>query len=241
MPQARVPPRRAAALAAVVVAVVVACSSGAATGTPAATQATPRRDPVLLVHGFMSWGGDWEVLRSRLLAAGYRDSEIAAISYDSNQPNVAIAEDVAAAVEDLRARTGAKRIDIVSHSMGAISSRWYVEELGGDERVDAWVSIAGVNGGTYFAYGCLGVVSCVDMLPGSDTLAVLERDLDTDGAVRFGAWWSLCDTVVVPAASARLPGARNVRAPCLDHFSVKDDPTVLAQVERFLRAKHAAR
>jgi len=241
MLQAPVLSRQAAALATVAVAVVLAWSSGSATGAPRTKTRTPPRDPVLLVHGFMSSGDDWEVLHTRLLAAGYRDTEVAAMSYDSNQPNVAIAQEVAAAVDALRTQTGKKRVDIVSHSMGAISTRWYVEQLGGDERVDAWVSIAGVNHGTYYAYGCLGVVSCVDMLPGSDTLVELERDLDTDGTVRFGAWWSPCDAIVVPAASARLPGARNVRTPCLDHFTVQDDPVVLAQVERFLQAKHATR
>ena len=43
----------------------------------------------------------------------------------------------------LRARTGASTIDVVSHSMGAISSRYYIERLGGAAHVDAWVSLAG--------------------------------------------------------------------------------------------------
>src|SRR5438045_5447147 len=40
-----------------------------------------------------------------------------------------------------------QRLDIVSHSMGALSGRWYAAKLH-PERVRTWIAIAGANHGT---------------------------------------------------------------------------------------------
>jgi triacylglycerol lipase len=226
-----------------VLTVVAVCSVVSTSVAGAATREAKKqplaRDPVLLVHGFNGSAKGWDAFRDRLLAAGYRDDQIEGINYDSDQTIPAIAEQVHQAADDLMARTGRKRIDVVSHSMGAISSRYYVEELGGDRHVDAWVSLAGANNGTYTAYACLLFLSCNDMKPGSDVLTMLARDLRTDGSVRFGAWWSPCDMIIEPIDAAQLPGARNVQTSCLDHGAIISDPTVLAQVATFLKQPHA--
>ena len=220
----------------VAVVVLALGPAGLAAARPARPPAP--RDPVLLVHGFTGSPSNWDVLRARLRAAGYRDREVEAISYDSDETIPQIAGEVRAAADALLARTGKQRLDVVSHSMGALSTRYYVEELGGARKVDAWVSLAGANDGTYVAYACLAYRSCADMEPGSAVLTRLDRDLRSDGRVRFGAWWSPCDVIIVPTSSARLAGARNTETGCLDHAGVLTDPTVLAQVQRFIALPH---
>ena len=120
--------------------------------------------------------------------------------------------------------------------MGAISSRYWLERLGGAAYVDAWVSLAGVNEGTVWAYGCYVLTPCREMVP---TSSVLDRLNDgfraTTGATRYGAWWSPCDDAIVPRANAELPGAHNVETACLGHTEMRTDPQVLAQVVEFLR------
>jgi triacylglycerol lipase len=212
-------------------------------------RATGRPDPVLLVHGFQGSGAGWHAFVAALLAHGYRASEIDAITYDSGASNVDIARRIAREAAGLRARTGAARIDIVSHSMGAISSRYYLERLGGAAHVDAWVSLAGVNEGTFWAYGCYALAPCREMVPSSPVLRQLNastspdgtspdgtsRDgTSRDGTTRFGAWWSPCDEAIVPHTNAELPGARNVETSCLAHSALKRDPVVVGQVLRFL-------
>ena len=56
--------------------------------------------------------------------------------------------------------------------MGAISSRYWLERLGGAAHVDAWVSLAGVNEGTVWAYGCYVLTPCQEMVPTSSVLDV---------------------------------------------------------------------
>lgn len=224
-----------------VVALLLAVSSPAVaarragSGHAAVRGSAARPDPVLLVHGFHSSNRGWYALEDALRAVGYRDSEIAAVDYSDGASNVDIAHEIAREADALRARTGAARIDVVSHSMGAISSRYWVERLGGSARVDAWVSLAGVNAGTVWAYGCYVLTQCREMVPTSPVIEGLNDGFRASGPTRYGAWWSPCDEAIVPHTNAELRGARNVETRCLDHTEMRTDPGVLDQVVHFLR------
>lgn len=195
-----------------------------------ARAASAAHDPVLLVHGFNGSGSNWTALVRALERAGWRADEIDAMSYDSSKSNKAIAQQVADEVATLRARTGASRVDLVSHSMGAISTRWFLEHLGGTASVDAWASLGGVNEGTVWAYGCYLLTPCKEMTPSSTVLDELARHGSTSGPTRYATWWSPCDEAVVPPTNAKLPGARNTETACLGHSALKSDPTVLGQL-----------
>jgi triacylglycerol lipase len=219
-----------------VVLLIVAAASIGLVGVPAAAarmKAAPRPDPVLLVHGFNGSSHGWRALIASLEARGYRASEIDAIDYDRDASNLDVARQIAHEAATLRSRTGAARIDVVSHSMGAISSRYYLERLGGAAHVDAWVSLAGVNEGTVWAYGCYFLAPCREMVPTSSVLGQLDGD-PHPGTTRYGAWWSPCDDAIIPRTNAELPGAFNVETRCLGHTAVREDPHVLAQVVHFL-------
>lgn len=224
-------------LLAAVVALAVPLTGAVASPAVAAhgKRAVPRPDPVLLVHGFRGSSSGWHALEVSLRAQGYRDSELAAVDYDGDASNVDVARQIAQAADALRARTGASHIDLVSHSMGAISSRYWVERLGGATHVDAWVSLAGVNEGTVWAYGCYVLTPCREMVPTSSVLEGLNDGFRSSGPTRYGAWWSPCDDAIVPHTNAELPGAHNVETSCLGHTEMRTDPHVLAQVVRFLR------
>ena len=216
-------------LAVAVLALGVPVAAARTRPTAAATH-----DPVLLVHGFHGSSASWHAMTAHLRSEGYRTDEIDAISYDSEGSNVDVAHQIAREAAALRARTGASRIDVISHSMGAISSRYYLERLGGAAHVDAWVSLAGVNEGTVWAYGCYLLTQCRDMVPSSSVLHRLNDGFHAVGPTRYAAWWSPCDDTIIPHDHAELAGAHNVETACLDHSAVKTDPTVLAQVGRFL-------
>lgn len=220
----------------VVVVVLVGSSLTLVGAAPAvAARAAVRHDPVLLVHGFRGSSSGWHALEASLRAAGYRNSEIDAIDYASDASNVDVAREIAREADALRARTGASHIDVVSHSMGAISSRYWMDRLGGAAHVDAWVSLAGVNEGTVWAYGCYVLAPCREMVPTSSVLDGLQHDVRTTGTTRYGAWWSPCDDAIIPRTNAELPGAHNVETACLGHTAMRTDPRVLDQVVQFLR------
>jgi triacylglycerol lipase len=218
----------------IALALVAITAPAFAAASRAAARAVPGADPVVLVHGFDGSAASWSTMVNRLRAAGYPADRIEAITYDSHASTIAAAGQLAAAVAALRARTRARRVDIVSHSMGAIVARWYLERLGGTDSVDAFVALAGVNEGTIWAYGCSFYASCREMVPGSAVLTDLGASGAPGDGVRAAAWWSPCDPTIVPAANAQLPGARNTETRCLGHSDVPRDATVFRQVLAFL-------
>src|SRR4029077_3349931 len=118
----RAPVLRRLVFLAAIVGLVGAVASPAVAARP--KHAARRPDPVLLVHGFRGSSSGWHELEASLRAQGYRDSEIDAIDYGNDASNVDVARAIAHEADALRARTGASRIDVVTHSMGAISSRY---------------------------------------------------------------------------------------------------------------------
>lgn len=220
-------------LASTAVAVALVVAGLAASGTPASAQTAP--DPIVFVHGWNSSASTWNTMIDRFVAAGYPRDRMLAFTYNSNQSNATIANQVRDAVATLRSRTGAARVDIVTHSMGGLSSRYYLKNLGGTAVVDEWVSLGGPNHGTSTAYLCyLFSAGCRDMIPGSSFLNNLNAVDETPGAVRYGTFWSSCDEVINPDSSTLLSGATNTGVGCLGHSALLSNSGVFAQVRTFV-------
>jgi triacylglycerol lipase len=192
-------------------------------------------DPILFVHGYTRSASDWNTMIGRFQADGWPGSHLVAYTYDTRQSNKTSAErEVKVRVDNLLASTGASKVDVVTHSMGGLNTRWYVKFLGGDAKVDDWVSLGGPNHGTDTANLC-GDPSCVEMRVGSAFLTELNAGDETPGAVNYGTWWSPCDTVINPDSSVSLAGARNTKTACISHNNLTQDATVYGQVRDFVR------
>jgi triacylglycerol lipase len=198
---------------------------------PGAAQAN---DPILFVHGWSSSASTWNTMIGRFQADGWTSAELRAFSYNTSRSNATTANTVAAQVADLRADTGAATVDIVTHSMGGLSSRYYLKNLGGTSSVDEWVSLGGPNHGTNTAFLC-GQTSCVEMRPNSTFLIALNSGDETPGAVNYGTWWSPCDEVINPDERVILSGATNAQTGCIGHSALRTDATVYGQVRDFVR------
>jgi triacylglycerol lipase len=191
-------------------------------------------DPVIFVHGFQSSGAIWGTMIGWFVSDGWPTSQMYAVSYDSNKSNATIAGELRTTVENVLASTGAARVDIVTHSMGGLSSRYLLKNLGGDSGTDAWVSLAGPNHGTTTANLC-GSVPCLEMRPGSTFLAELNAGDETPGPPRYATWWSACDQVTTPQQSVVLVGATNTQTACLQHSQLYVDATVYQQVRDWIK------
>lgn len=195
--------------------------------------AAEQRDPVIFVHGWSGGSYNWGGMTSAFAAAGYPSSHLRAWTYDSYQANEATAKQLAALVDKVLAETAASKVDVVTHSMGGLNTRWYVKFLGGDTKVDDWVSLGGPNHGTQMANFCVSV-SCGDMRPGSAFLAKLNSGDETPGSVNYGTFWSTCDGIIIPAQSTVLDGATNTQLGCVGHLRLLTDTGVTQQVVRFV-------
>jgi hypothetical protein len=109
-------------------------------------------DPIVFVHGFSGGAWHWAVMLDRFRAAGYPDSHLNAITFDSSTgsslPN---AQQLSLYVADVLAKTRAPKVDMVIHSMGGLSSRLWIKQ-GGYAFVRDYMSISGAHHGTETAY-----------------------------------------------------------------------------------------
>lgn len=216
-------------LATLILPVVLSCGGDGPVAPPAKTA----RQPVVLVHGLGGSAADWGPVLARLRADGWVDRELAAATYSSSISNTAIAAQLGARIDSVLAATGWDKVDLVTYSMGGLSSRYYLKSLGGVAKVDAWVSIAGPNHGTQTATQCAQVPACAESVPGSAFLAALNADDETPGDVRYATWWSPCDGTIVPPESTILSGATNTQTACLPHTGMFTE-TIYQEVKAFI-------
>lgn len=210
---------------------IAVCIAGAA----AAPAASLGQDPILFVHGYLESASLWKTMISRFEKDGYTSSQLSAYSYNTSQSNKVDAEkEVKSHVESLLKATGATKVDIIAHSMGSLNSRWYIKFLGGESKVDDWVSLGGPNHGTETANACFST-SCVEMRVGSTFLKELNAGDETPGTVNYGTWWSPCDEIINPDSSVALTGATNTETACISHTALTTDETVYKQVREFVK------
>ncbi|MEU3019997.1 MULTISPECIES: alpha/beta fold hydrolase [unclassified Nocardiopsis] len=201
------------------------------TALQAAPAAANAPAPIVFVHGFMGKGGQWDAMRAALVDSGYPEDRLHVFSYDWARSNTTIAGLLGDHIEGVRAQHGADRVHLVTHSMGGLSSRYYIKNLGGTETVDQWISIGGPNNGTNIANLCPSPITpCQEMRHGSDFLNGLNGGDPTPGPVRYTTLRSPCDIVISPTDSTSLPGADNIRVGCVEHISLMWNGEVIDHV-----------
>ncbi|MDG3012590.1 hypothetical protein G4X40_20835 [Rhodococcus sp. D2-41] len=251
-----------------VVAASAACAGAAA--FPAHAVPASCADPVLLVHDMGRSGAEWASMRSRLERAGHCVDDF---TYGPALPAAGAAvpvaglgslEDAAREVGDriaaLRARSGARQVDVVAHGAGALAVDRHLQRSATPREVRSLIAIGPMWRGTAIAgladaekisrsLGTYDTVlrmerplvdplcaGCRELIAGSDFLEGLERRGTVVPGVRYVNVISTADGLVQPALSAALPGmtSRLVQqvAPvdAVGHFGMVDDPVVQRMV-----------
>jgi triacylglycerol lipase len=171
----------------------------------------------------------------RFKVDGYGDQELFNWTYYSAQSNKVTAQQLSAKVDSILGVTGASKVDIVTHSMGALSTRYYIKNLSGGSKVDDFVSLGGPNHGTNTAFFC-AQTACVEMRPNSSFLNALNKKDETPGRIiSYGTWWSACDEVINPQRSTILNGATNTQTACIRHSDLHEDVTVYGLVKAWVQ------
>ena len=125
---------------------------------------------VVLVHGFLAAPAVFDPLRHRITEElGWATR---AFGYASFADFEATAQRFAEALESQV--PAASELTLVGHSLGGLLARWYVEELGGAERVRRVVTISTPHHGTRAArLAPFGMGASI--LPGSDVITRLAQ------------------------------------------------------------------
>lgn len=190
-------------------------------------------DPILFVHGWNASSSTFSTMVSRFKADGWTDAELVNWSYNFRQSNATTAAQIKAKVDSIITATGATHVDIITHSMGTLSARYYMKYLDGEGKIDALVSLGGANHGTNTAFLCFDT-SCIEMRPNSTFLNNLNFTDETWGSARYATWWTSCDQVIQPQTSTILSGAVNTQTACMDHSALHEDATVYGEVKSWI-------
>ena len=175
-----------------------AITSGLAPG--GATSEAATGDPVVLVHGWNGSASSMATLKANFEASGRQAFSLTL----PGQNNVTNAQALATFIASVKAQTGASKVDLVAHSMGGLSTRYYLKNLGGTANVAQYVSLGSPHYG--LALACfLGTNSGGQMCPFSSFLSALNSGDDTPGSLLYTTIYST-DDGLVPTSSSRLDG-----------------------------------
>lgn len=193
------------------------------TGTAGATALS--RNPVLLVHGL-----DDTSAKLARLAAYLRDRGWQTHTLDLRPSDGSVGLETLA--HQLHQYIGGyfsdQPVDLVGYSMGGLVSRYYVQRLGGANRVQRLVTVASPHYGTVTAY-LRPNLGAQQMRQGSSFLTALNRDLSPLTQLALTSIWTPLDLMIVPAESSRLPVGRQVQVPVpLHHWMVEAPPALMA-------------
>ncbi|MFJ8850221.1 esterase/lipase family protein [Streptomyces sp. NPDC102437] len=210
---------------------------------PAGAAALPAEDyehlPVVLLHGFIDNRSVFVLLRRCLARHGWRHLE--SLNYSPLTCDVRTAAELLGRhVEEICARTGHREVDIVGHSLGGLIARYYVQRLGGDQRVRTLITLGTPHGGTAVAPLASAHPIVRQMRTGSAPIEELRRPAP-GCRTRFVSFWSELDRVIVPAEAACIDhpdlDARNVRVTGIGHLALPVHPAVAAAVRQALESR----
>ncbi len=200
-------------------------------------------NPILFLHGWTKSWMDWVFMRLWFKNDGWPNSSefYSGYAYDfddrnncSVQANINNAYKIKQWVEEILNETGAEKIDLVGHSMGGLSSRYYIKFLGGIDTVDDYVSLGSPHHGELLTTcGSTGVNALAILLnegdetPGgilNDTLGdrvdpilgATYNSTHIPGTVNYTSIYSR-DDEIVPEISSALDGAHNIEVENLGH------------------------
>lgn len=208
--------RRVAPLLCMFCATACGVPGSAPVGDPAAKSAAPI-DGVVFVHGINGSAADWAVMVERFKADGWPEDRLIANSFTDPEwgCNTLNAAQLASWVDELRHR-GATRIAIVAHSMGGLSSRYFMKNFANDD-VAVFTTLGTMHHG--LRSPCFSPVPvCVwkELCSSGSFIRELNTAPATPGPARWTSIFSDADETV-PASSSELEGATNVLVPGLAH------------------------
>ena len=177
--------------------------------------------PILLIHGMADNRSIFAMLARGLRRRGF--GRVRSINYSPFTTDIrSAAVRLAGEIEEIVAETGYERIHVVAHSLGGLIARYYVTQLGGDERVHTLVTLGTPHEGTYDAL-ILPTRLGRQLRPGSGLLRELAAPIE-HCSTRFVAYWSDLDQLVFPQRNARIMhpdlGARNIAVRGVGHMSL---------------------
>ncbi|MGF1535260.1 MAG: esterase/lipase family protein [Elainellaceae cyanobacterium] len=190
------------------------------------------KNPVLLIHGLDDTSAKFHRLQPYLRDRGWMVHAIDLFPSSGAVGLDVLAHQVSEYVEHTFA--AGQPIDVVGYSMGGLIGRYYLQQLGGVDRVQRLVTVASPHQGTMTAYLRPNVGAC-QMRQGSAFLATLNQSVSRLSGISVTSIWTPLDLMIVPAQSSWLPVGRQVKVPVALHHWMVEDPRALRAIAAALQ------
>lgn len=176
---------------------------------------TTTRPPLLLIHGIDDTAEIFHPLKTYLRDRGWDD--VHTLDLQPNNGDTGL-DRLAAQVQEYvdQQLSTAAQIDLVGFSMGGIVGRYYLQRLGGLQRVRRFVTLSSPHNGTWTGYLRTNP-GTKQMRPNSGFLKDLNSTMDDLKQVEFTSIWTPFDLMIVPPNSSQLPVGTMVQLPVLAH------------------------
>lgn len=186
---------------------------------------------VLLIHGIFDTDDIFWQMSQYLINLGW---DVHSFNLSPNTGGIGL-DKLAEQVEDYvnKKFVSDQLFNIVGFSMGGIVSRYYLQRLGGIQRVNTFISISSPHNGTWTAYP-LALPGILQMRPDSDFLRDLNSDIQMLENINFVSMWTPLDLMIMPANSSHVNVGKEMKFNVLRHDLMVKDPTVIKAVEQEL-------
>ncbi len=191
--------------------------------------------PVILIHGYMMRGGVlWPMMRY-LKRKGFK--RVFLFTYSPLWRDIPhFAEQLAQKVNEITRRCETDHVDLIGHSMGGLVARYYINFLGGEEKVERLITLGTPHHGTIL--GALSsFISGAQMRPQSKFLSRLAENDNILEAVKVCSIYSDFDQIIIPWESSVLEGKNRInrKVPDLGHAGLVYSRRVYKEIIENLR------
>lgn len=165
-------------------------------------------NPVVLVHGLTNTNAIFKPMTAYLRKQGWVVHSLDLIPANGDCELDRLAHQLETYIQ--LTLPSQQPFDLIGYSMGGIVSRYYVQRLGGLDRVQRFITIASPHNGTLTAY-LSQRPGCLQMRPNSLFLNSLNRDILMLEKLNFTSIWTPMDLMIVPATSSQMRVGRDVQ------------------------------